>query len=560
MNKLRVNFILAFVVLLSGLLIFRLYQVQIQEGDYWKALAQGQQKFFSRVEGERGSVFIQNRNKELIPLAINRSWTKAYISPREILGKGEDVEELVEELSHILDVEASFILERMQRESSSFEVLKRRLSEEEKKLIQEMDFSGVYLREEANRFYPQQDLAAHVIGFVGGENTGQYGIEGFHDELLRGVEGVREGKRTVWGSLVTRDSAQTGSSLILSIDYNIQFTAERLLKQAAKDYEIAGGTVIVGDPQTGAILALTNYPSFNPNSYAESPSMEVFKNSAVQNLFEPGSVFKPLVMAMALEEGSVTPTTIYNDTGNVTVSGHTIHNYNKRIWGEVNMTDIVKNSINTGMVFVEKQMGHNVFLDYLRNLDFFKETGIELQGEVYSDNRSFLEGYDINFATASFGQGFKVTPIQLFASYLSIASGGDLIRPYILEDGTSKPEVIREVFSSKTVSQITAMMVASVKDGFGQNAAIDGYYVAGKTGTAQIPWSSLGVNRSGYSNETIQGFIGYAPASNPRFLILVVLDRPNTRSAGYSAAPLFKDLAEYIIDYKQIPPDYRIDD
>ncbi|GAI31848.1 unnamed protein product, partial [marine sediment metagenome] len=292
-----------------------------------------------------------------------------------------------------------------------------------------------------------------------------------------------------------------------------------------------------------------------PNHYSEV-DFELFQNSAVQELFEPGSAFKPITMAAALEQEKITPKTTYIDTGKVKIGEHTIHNYGEKVWGKQTMTGVLEKSINTGAVFVERQLGHELFLEYIDLFGFFEPTGIDLQGEEFSENREFKKGYEINFATASYGQGIEMTPIQLARAFCAIANGGKLVRPYIVEkiveNGTiieTQAEISSEqVISQKTASQLTAMLISVVENGFAKAAKVPDYYIAGKTGTAQIPWSTLDIDKRGYSQETWQSFIGFAPAFSPKFLILIKLDNPGAKTAEYSAVPIFKELAKYIID------------
>ncbi len=555
MNKTRLNILLLFVLFLSAVLVFRLYTLQIKESDHWKAQAERQQKIRSQVEGGRGTIFATGSGDESIPLAINRIWQMVYLSPREIIREEEDKQELARELSLILNMDQDAILSRMDNKNSSFEVLKRRLKDEEVEMIESLEFSGVHLREEDRRFYPQNTLAAHITGFIGGTGVGQYGLEGYYNNLLQGMSGIREGwRRNPGGVIITEDTTQTGTSLNLTIDYNIQFMAEKILADAVNENSAASGTIIVGDPNTGKIMALANYPTFNPNDYRSS-NLSVFKNSATQSLFEPGSIFKPIVMAMGIEEEKVTPNDVYHDKGYEIVSGHRLSNYGRRDWGDVTMTEVMEKSINTGMVYVQQQLDNQVFLDYLEDLGYFQRTGIDLQGEVYSENRIFKQGYDVNFANASFGQGIEVTPIQLLTSFFALANGGDLMQPYLVENLNVEPNQKRRVFSSSTTSKITSMLISTIEEGTARRAKIPGYYLAGKTGTAQIPWSVLGENRRGYSDQTTQSFIGYGPL-NAEFVILVSLSQPDTPTAEVSVVPAFRELAKYIIDYKQIPPDY----
>ena len=229
------------------------------------------------------------------------------------------------------------------------------------------------------------------------------------------------------------------------------------------------------------------------------------------------------------------------------------------------MTEVLEKSINTGAVFAESQLGHNLFLEYIKRFGILEKTKIDLGGEIFSLNSNFQEGYEVNFATASFGQGIEMTPMQLARAFAAIANGGKLLKPHVVKkiitDGNEEiipPEISNsQVIISKTASQLTSMLVSVVENGYAKRAKIPGYFIAGKTGTAQVPWGALGIQKSGYSEKTIQTFVGFAPAYHPRFLILVKLNNPTTRTAEYSAIPLFQEFAKYIIDYYQIPPDYE---
>jgi len=274
-------------------------------------------------------------------------------------------------------------------------------------------------------------------------------------------------------------------------------------------------------------------------------------------------------MAAAINEEAVTPQTTYQDPGKLVIGGWPIYNYEQRVYpGDITMTEVLEKSINTGAVFAERQLGNNLFYSYIEKFGIFESTGIDLQ-ETIPVNKEFHEGWEqgreINFATAAYGQGIEMTPIQLIKAYSAIANGGKITTPYLVEKIVSADEVkeikpesySNPLISSKTASQLTAMLISVVENGFAKSAQIPGYYVAGKTGTAQIAFSALDIPKEGYSDQTWQTFVGFAPAFNPKFLILVKLDNPETKTAEYSAVPLFHDLAKYIIDYYQIAPDFN---
>jgi len=564
MKHWRINLIFIFIIIFGAAIIGRLFFLQVLNQNYWRALAKGQQKLFLEIPGERGEIFIKDKNDNLYSLAVNKEWPFVYVAPNEI----ERKEETAQKLSEILELDKDFILEKLNKETF-YEVIKKKLDNEEIERLKESNLSGVYLEKERGRYYPQAFLTSQTVGFLDADGKGNYGIEGYYNDILEGKEGFQEGERSAQGFFLAFSErflpAEKGSDLILTLDYNIQFMAEKLLKEAEENLEIEGGTIIIGDPVSGEILALANFPSFDPNEYSKVEDWDIFQNPAIQKIFEPGSAFKPIVIAAGLNEEKITPQTTYIDEGFVKIGGYTIYNYGNRVWGQKTITEVLEKSINTGAVFAEKQVGHNLFLEYIEKFGIFEPTGIDLDGEVSSENQEFKKGYEINFATASFGQGIEMTPIQLFRAFSGIANKGKMVKPYIVkkalingEETEVQPEVSGfQVISSQSAFQLTKMLVNVVEEGYAKGAKIPGYYIAGKTGTAQVPLAALEIKKSGYSDKTIQSFLGFAPAYNPHFLILVKLNNPKAKTAEYSAVPIFHELAKYIIDYLQIPPDYE---
>jgi len=562
----RINIVLFLIILFGATLVGRLVYIQILKHDFYQALAKGEHRLVKVVDPDRGEIFAQDKNGDLYVLATNKETTFVFIAPDKI----KDKEKTMLSLADAVGLAKKEIEEKFQKAQEPFVVIKRHLTDQEIKAIKELNKEGVYLEKDVERYYPHNELASYVLGFVGGQGIGQYGIEGFWEKELRGKGGIIAGERSVEGRMIFFDPKKSlppteGSDLILTIDPNIQFQSEELLKEAKKKLEFEDGQIIVYNPQNGEILAAASFPGFDPNEYSKY-DLSVFVNPFSQKFFEPGSVFKPITLASAIEEGKITPQTTYLDKGFVKVGGIKIYNYNKRSYGKCTMTEVLEKSINTGAVFAQQQISHQVFLDYIKKFGIFDKTGIDLQGEIASQNKELKKGYEINFVTASFGQGIEMTPIQLTRAFGVFANGGKLIRPHFVKkiirsDGreiTIDPEVQDPfVISPKTASQVTAMLVSVVENGFGKGARIPGYYIAGKTGTAQVAWSSLGIDKPGYSDKTIQTFIGFFPAFDPKILILVKLNNPKTKTAEYSAAPLFKELAEYIINYYQIPPDYE---
>jgi len=549
----RINIILLFIFLFAATIIGRLVFLQIMNYDFYAALAKGQQTLVRSLQGDRGEIFFQNHD---YPIATTKTYTLVYISPKEILE--EQKTETAQILSEILSIDEASLLEKVARDSL-YELIKEKISQEELQTLEGKNLAGVYSKEEKLRYYPYGDFASHILGFVNKDGQGQYGIEEYWNDALQGEEEFLEGEKGPLGYLFFSGgnvSTSRGLDIILTIDYNIQYLAEKLLKEAQENLKIEGGQIIVIEPASGKILALANFPSFNSNEYSEEKDFQIFQNGAIQKIFEPGSVFKPMTMAAAIDQDKITPQTTYFDQGCLEISGYPVCNYEERIYpGELTMTNVLEKSINTGAVFAESQLGHRNFLNYIEKFGIFEKTGIDLQWEVVPPNTEFKQGREINFVTASFGQGIEITPMQLVRAFCAIANGGKLIRPYLIETQSKISD--NNIISSQTASKLTTMMVSVVEAAYTRAAQIPGYYVAGKTGTAQISFAALGIDKRGYSDKTWQSFVGFAPAFDPKFLILVKLDNPATKTAEYSAVPIFQALAKYIIDYYQIPPDHE---
>lgn len=563
----RINFVLVAIVIIGTVIIYRLFYLQILERKLYEAQAIGQQTDFNSVIGPRGQIFCENSQEtkgvessgEVKSLAINKdNWTIS-VDSREIADK----EVFAELLSQNISQKKEEILSKLNSEDF-YIVIEKNLSTAELDRIKTLKLKGLFWQNDPDRFYPQGDMAAAVIGFLGGTAIGQYGVEGYYEDILKGKTGVKTERSGIGSVILDNDRISLdGSDVYLTIDYNIQFQAENLLKQEQKNNDIDSGQIIVLKPDTGKILALANFPNFNPNQYSKEKDLDIFQNSATQKLFEPGSIMKPFTMAAALNEGKITPDTTYIDTGVVTFGTKSIHNFANEIYGEKTMAQVLENSINTGAVFAEQQISHKIFFDYIDKFGFTSKTGVDLQAEAYSRNEGLKNGPDMNFATASFGQGIELTPIQIARGFCAIANGGKLVKPYIVEKivngpevSYTKPKVSDPIISQQTITQLNAMLINVVDNGFNKVAKIPGYYFAGKTGTAQVPLE----NRKGYDpDKTIQSFVGYGPAFNPQFLILVKLDNPKVPKSSLSAVPIFKKLAQYIINYWQIPPDYDVD-
>jgi len=442
-------------------------------------------------------------------------------------------------------------------------LLQPRVSNEVAEAIAALKLSGIYLDPKLRRKYPEGKLAAHLLGFVRYDCNGAYGLEGYYDLTLKGTGTLPKGVVYPWDEAlpIVFDKLALppdGPYLILTLDRNIQYLVERELAEAVRKYDANGGTVIVMDPKTGAILAMASYPSYDPNHFYDVPP-ELYNNPAVSEQYEPGSVFKIITMAAGLDAGVITPQSTFYDSGTIEVGGWPIHNPGQRAHGLVSMTDILAYSLNVGVAYVSTSLGEERFYTYLRRFGFGCETGIDLYGEIAGSLK--MPGSNkwskADLGTNAFGQGVAVTPLQMITAVAAVANRGFLMKPYVVgrivdDQGVvvTQPTVVRQVISTQTAEQLTDMLVETVERG-AELAIVTGYDIAGKTGTAQIPVGDH------YDPElTIASFVGYAPADDPRFIALVKIDKPRMATEGTQvAAPVFKAIAERLFVLLDVPPD-----
>ncbi len=441
--------------------------------------------------------------------------------------------------------------------------LRRRLPEERASAIAALGIPGLGFQAEPKRLYPNDTLAAHVLGFVNDDGVGQYGVEGRYDKLLRGVNGRLvvdrdSASRALAIGLRTERPARNGVDLTLTIDLAIQTAAERELRAAVEWEKAAGGAIVVLEPQTGAILALASAPSYDPARVA-SADPEALRDRPVSWAYEPGSTMKAMTIAAAIDRRAVDPSTIYEDKGYAVIGGRVVHNALGRAWGPTTVTQVLERSANAGAVFVASKLGAEKLHAYLRAFGFGEPTGVDLAAEVGGSVRPLAEWYPVDLGTAAFGQGLAVTPLQLAAAYAVIANGGTLNRPYVVgsrrdADGEHRtaPAAVRRVISSETAATLRAMLRSTVDNGIAHNAAISSYSVAGKTGTAEIPSEDGRYEGDAY----ISSFAGFAPADDPRFVAVVVLERPQSKLLGtVTATTAFRNMALDVLRYARVQPD-----
>lgn len=560
----RIYALVFFIFIIAALIMARLYVLQVKAHEKYLRIAENQHKILEELMPERGEIYLADE-KEPYPLAVNRRLQMAYAVPKEI----GDKEKTINETSSALGIEKSVLEEKFSNPGDMFEILKHKLSEEEAAKINEIKLPGIYLAPEDFRFYPGGELASQLVGFVGSDGNefkGQYGLEAYWEKELKGEAGSLNQERDTrgrWISIADRNlkPAKNGDDLILTISHTIQYEVEKILRETVEQHQADNGTFIAMEVKTGRILAMANFPSFNPNDYGKTEDISLFSNPAVSTPYECGSVFKTITAASAIDDGKIEPDTEYVDTGSVKEAGYTIKNSQEKVYGKQTMTQVLENSVNTGAIFIEKQLGNKKFADYVRAFGFGEKTGIELPNEAPGNIRNLEElRKDIQFFTASFGQGIAVTPLQLISAYAAVANGGKMMKPQIVEkiihsDGNIEeiaPKEIRQVVSEESAKKTGQMLLSVVKSGHGKRAAVPGYLVGGKTGTAQI----AKVGEKGYEEGlTVGTFAGFAPIDDPQFAVLVeIYDPKDVEWAESTAAPAFSKVMKFLLEYYGVNP------
>jgi len=547
------------------MLISMLFERQVIQYRHYSEAALQQHVSSQVVPAQRGKILVEDSDGELYPLGTNVTLFSLTVVPAQIKRPELVASKLMPFLSGA-GIEESDLIAKLSSKSKYLPPLKRKIEEKEAQAIADLDLTGVYLTPELYRYYPENIMAAQALGFVNRDGKGQYGVEGYLDKQLGGKAGLLEAEQDVFGQQIALGKRQNvdpenGLDVVLTIDRAIQYHVEKALKEAVEKHKADKGSVIIMDPETGKIIAMAQYPNFDPNNY-NTQDLALFNNLNTSLTYEPGSVFKVITMAAGIDAGLVAPSTTYTDPGEVQINDRTIKNSDKVAHGTQTMTQVLEKSLNTGAIFVVQKLGKNLFRKYLEQFGFLSPTGIEVAGEVSAQVKQLRNWSDVDLATMSFGQGIAITPIQMLAAVGAIANDGKLMQPHIVDkilypSGAVSigPDVRGQVISAQAAQLVSAMMVGVVERGHGQKAGVRGYYIAGKTGTAQIP----NPNGSGYLAEgvgsTIGTFVGFGPVENPKFVMIARIDRPrDVVYAESSAAPLFGGIAKFLLDYWRIPP------
>ena len=558
-NK-RIAWVTVLIFCATAAIAARLFFLQAFNHSYYIELAMRQQEQDTQKDIDRGSIFFrEDKAGALITAATMQTGYVLYLNMKFLDISRAD--EIYNSINSITSIDRGVFESIISKKDDPYEILKAKTSSDEGNKISLLNIPGVGILERKWRFYPVGSLSSHVLGFVSratDDSVGQYGIEKQYESVMR----RNADKKTEYGvfsilSSSLRNSETPIHDIILSIEPAIQRAIEEELGKLQDLWKPMQGGIMVIEPRTGRIRALAAAPTFNPNEYYKEKNFNVFLNPFVEKIFELGSVFKPLTIAAAIDRNVLTPETTYVDKGEIRIGSAVIKNFDDKARGTRTMTQVLEESLNTGAVFAMQRLGKDAFHDYLKNYGLGEKSGIDLPGEVSGDLRNLDSGREIEFATASFGQGIAVTPIELIMALSSLGNGGILMQPFIVDSAGGikfEPKKIRQVIKPETSRAITKMLVDVVDHTLaGGKAKRSGYSIAAKTGTAQIPRKNVkGYEEGAY----MHSFFGYFPAFDPKFLIFIFIERPQgVRYASESLTNSFSSLSDFLINYYRIFPD-----
>jgi cell division protein FtsI/penicillin-binding protein 2 len=566
----RSDLILAGFVVFAVLFIYKLFSLQVLQHSTYQAKAQDQYQNLQNIQATRGNIY----SRDGFPLAASQKAYLMYFEPKGVV----HAQKVATETAKIIQPENKQAQEALIQRFTDLLKLdlfwvaaEHNILPETKQKLEKLNLKGIGFEEEPIRFYPEKALASHVLGYVAkndsGEIQGYFGIEGYFNRDLQGKPGrvIQEydavGSPILVGKYKKIDPIN-GTDIILTLDRSIQYVAEKRIAEGVKKYEAESGTIIIMDPLTSEILALANFPSFDPSNFNfEGSEKESYKpqrvNFAVSETYEPGSVIKPLTVASGIDTGAITRNSTFNDSGPVEYSDYTIDNWDGKHHNVQDITQLLQKSNNIGSAWVAHQVGAKNLMEYFGNFGLGSVTGIELEGEDTGSLKSPNNLADIDLATAGFGQGMSATPLQVLNAFNVIANEGVLQKPRIVKEIRDNGRVIplkskpvKRVVSEDTALVVEEMLIEAAAGGEAKFFVLKNYNIAGKTGTAQIP-----VNGKYDPSETNATFVGYLPTSK-KFSMLVRLNRPKTSPyAAETAVPLWMNVAEDLIQYFGIMPD-----
>lgn len=561
----RIRTISIAVLFFAAILLGRLYFVQIVHGDEFANKADRQYLQSTYEYFNRGSIYFESKDGEKVSAASLKTGFIVAMNPKLV----KDADTTFKKLSEYINIDVNDFYSKANKQNDPYEEITKRVPSDDAKKIEDSKIPGITLYKERWRFYPGNSLASHALGFVAykdNELAGRYGLERYYEETLR------RNNDTVFVNFFAEifSNIQKGFSadeklegnVITSIEPSVQVFVEKELAKLSQNWNSEYSGAIIMDPQDGQIISMALYPTFDPNNLKDEKNSTIFKNHIVESVYEMGSIIKPLTMAAGIDSGAVTSHTTYFDSGSVTLDKKTFSNFDGKGRGVVDMQEVLNQSLNTGVAFVVKQMGKKNFAEYMRDYGLGEETGIDLPNETHGLIDNLNSPRDIEYATASFGQGIAMTPIETIRALATLGNGGKLVNPHIGKKieytiGTSKkidPGVPKQILKKETSEEISRMLVKVVDTALLQGKVkMDRYSIAAKTGTAQIARESGG---GYYEDRYLHSFFGYFPAFSPRFIVfLYTYDPKGVKYASETLTYPFMDIAQFLINYYQIPPD-----
>ncbi len=557
-----------FFLIVSLFLISRLYNLQIVQGENYDQEAD-KQHFATQDIFNRGNIFFEDKDGKEISAGVLKSGFKLVINP-SILEKPDEVYEKLSILN--LDIDKKIFLSRANKKEDPHEEIASQIDIDTAQEIEDLNLKGVTLEKEKWRFYPGGSLASNVLGFVGYDGDsleGIYGVEKYYDYVLQ-----REKKDlhsnffadifSNLGEVILGDKSKKEGDIILTIEPSVQLYLEAELQETSDEWktDLAGGIII--NPNNGEIYAMAISPNFDLNNFRTAEDV-FFGNPLVENVYEMGSIIKAITMATGLDSGTVTAETTYNDQGSLILDGSKISNYDGEARGVVNMQEVLNQSLNVGAAFVAGEVGNEKFAKYLLELGMGEETGIDLPNETYGLVSNLKSPRDLEYATASFGQGIATTPIETIKALATLANGGVLITPHLVKEikynlGISDKVFYNndeKVFKEETSIEITRMLIEVVDEALlGGTVKSEDYTIAAKTGTAQIAKE----DGRGYSDgRYLHSFFGYFPATEPQFLVLLyILNPKEVKYASHTLTEPFMDIFKFLVNYYEVEPDRKL--
>ena len=553
-----------------GAVAARLAWVQLVRGEELTRQAKRQVMYRQESSTPRGRI-LDRDGEELASSIMAKTMTVNPYRMQELQSQGKmKLQQAAELLAPVLQMESAKLLEIFSDKDCYFRYVKRSLEPKEyeaaAKIIEDNKLGGFNFMEESKRYYVKKNVAAQVLGFVGDDDIGRYGIEMELDSILRGAQTKDDrwqdaaGRRILGGGEVEGGEEEPLSTVYLTLDSKMQYVLEDAMDDALARTKAKGAAAVIMDPYTGEILGMASRPTFDPNEYWRY-SPESWSNKTISMIYEPGSVFKPLVGCMGLTEGLITPDTIFQDNGRIKIADRVIYNWDGEGKGYVPFSEIIKFSINTGMVQLGMQLGPQRLISYSKKFGLGQPTGINLPGEESGLLYDPENMWEPDVATMAIGQGIAVTPLQILRAICAIANGGELLQPYIVKKIVApngdiiregRKTVVRNVLTDQVAAQMRGMMEKVVSEGGGKAAGIKGYSIAGKTGTAEKLAEGGGYAAGKY----IASFVGFVPANKPKYAMLVMLDTPQGVFYGSQvSAPIFRDTLQQILVAKGIQPE-----